>query len=59
MTIFDLKMMEKSGLDFFYFEIERTPSEIKTHPNSCQNPLMNYLDVRLDDDLDSRRCQKT
>ena len=27
MTIFDLKMMVKSGLDFF-FEIERAPSEI-------------------------------
>ena len=27
-TIFGLKMMVKSGLDFFYFEILRAPSEI-------------------------------
>ena len=26
--IFDLKMMVKSGLDFFYFEIEGAPSKI-------------------------------
>ena len=26
--IFDLKMMVKSGLEFFYFEIQRAPSEI-------------------------------
>ena len=26
--IFDLKMMVKSGLDFFYFEIQQAPSEI-------------------------------
>ena len=25
--LFDLKMMVKSGLDFFYFEIHRAPSE--------------------------------
>ena len=28
MTTFGLKMMVKSGLDFFYFEILRAPSEI-------------------------------
>ena len=28
MTIFGFKMMVKSGLEFFYFEIERAPSEI-------------------------------
>jgi hypothetical protein len=28
MTFFGLKMMMKSGLDFFYFEIERAPSEL-------------------------------
>ena len=28
MTIFGLKMMVKSGPDFFYFEIDRAPSEI-------------------------------
>ena len=28
MTIFDLKMMVKSGLDFLFFLIERAPSEI-------------------------------
>ena len=27
-TIFDLKMMVKSGLEFFYFEIHRAPLEI-------------------------------
>jgi hypothetical protein len=28
MTIFGLKIMMKSGLDFFYFEIEQAPSEL-------------------------------
>jgi hypothetical protein len=28
MPIFVLKMMIKSGLEFFYFEIERAPSEL-------------------------------
>jgi hypothetical protein len=32
MTIFGLKMMVKIGLDFFYFEIERAPSEIPANP---------------------------
>ena len=27
-TVFDLKMMVKSGLEFFYFEIHQAPSEI-------------------------------
>ena len=27
-NIFDLKMMVKSGLEFFYFEIHQAPSEI-------------------------------
>jgi hypothetical protein len=26
--IFEVKMMVKSGLDFFYFEIHRAPSEL-------------------------------
>ena len=28
MTIFGVKMMMKSGLEFFHFEIERAPSEL-------------------------------
>ena len=28
MTISGLKMMMKSGLEFFYFEIEQAPSEL-------------------------------
>jgi hypothetical protein len=28
MTIFGSKMMMKSGLEFFYFEIQRAPSEL-------------------------------
>jgi hypothetical protein len=28
MTIFGLKMIVLSGIEFFYFEIERAPSEI-------------------------------
>ena len=28
MDIFGLKMMVKSGLDFFYFEIHQAPSEL-------------------------------
>ena len=27
-NIFDLKMMVKSGLEFFYFEIHQAPSEL-------------------------------
>jgi hypothetical protein len=27
MTIFGLKIMAKSGLEFFYFEIQRAPSD--------------------------------
>ena len=28
MDIFELKMMVKSGLEFFYFEIHQAPSEL-------------------------------
>ena len=36
MNILGQKMMVKSGIDFFYFEIERAPSEL-LQPNVKKN----------------------
>ena len=39
MTIFGLKMMVKSGLIFFYFEIERAPLDVPANQFSLSGPV--------------------
>ena len=43
-TIFGLKMMVKSGLEFFYFEILRAPSEI---PANLPGQFSHYWQIFL------------
>ena len=43
-TIFGVKMMVKSGLDFFFFEILRAPSEI---PASLPGQFSHYGQIFL------------